>query len=310
MRVFVAGASGVIGRPLVPRLVEARHEVVGMTRRDERAAEIRQAGAEAVVCDVFDAAALTSAVTEARPEVVIHELTALPPKLDPRDAGVYEANNRIRREGTANLVAAARAAGARRMVAQSIAFVYAPIGDWVKDEEASVMQAEGRFGDAVDAAMELERQVVNAEGIEGVVLRYGFFYGPGSSYASDGYQASEVRRRRLPVVGKGDATFSFIHVDDAAAATVIAAERGEPGIYNITDDDPAPMREWVPAYAAALGARPPRTIPVWLARLIAGKEILGMATVLRGASNAKAKRELGWQPAHASWREGFRDALG
>jgi nucleoside-diphosphate-sugar epimerase len=310
MRVFVAGASGVIGRPLLPRLVAAGHEVTGMTRREERAEEIRAAGAEAAICDVFDTDALAAAVVAARPEVVVHELTALPEKLDIRDADVYDANNRIRREGTANLVIAAAAAGARRMVAQSVAFLYAPEGDWVKDEDAPILQDDGTFGEAVDATMDLERQVLGADGIDGLVLRYGFFYGPGSSYAPGAYQAEEVRKRRFPIVGSGDGTFSFIHVDDAAAATVAAVERGAPGVYNVADDEPAPMRDWVPAYAEALGAKRPFRIPAWLARLVAGPAVVGMATGLRGASNAKAKRDLGWVPKHPSWRQGFKDALG
>jgi len=311
MRVFLAGASGVIGRPLVPALVAAGHEVTGTTRKAERVGEIEAAGATAVVCDALDRDALAAAVRGARPEVVVHELTALPERLDPRKKGVYEATARIRREGTANLVAAAQAAGARRLVAQSIAFVYAPQGDWVKAEDAPTMSdAEGEFGEALAATMDLERQVLGADGLEGLVLRYGFFYGPGSSYRRDGYQAEEVRRRRFPIVGNGDGTFSFVHVDDAVSATVAAVERGAPGIYNIVDDEPAHSRDWIPAYAAAVGAKPPRRVPAWLVRLVAGKGIAAFATTLRGAANAKAKRELGWQPAHASWRTGFRDALG
>ncbi len=230
MRVFVAGASGAIGRPLVRRLVAAGHQVTGMTRREDRAEEIRAAGADGVVCDVFDPDALAEAVAGAEPEVVVHELTALPPELDPRKKGVYDANNRIRTEGTRNLIAAARAAGAGRFVAQSIAFIYAPIGGWVKSEDDPVMtEAGGEFGTALDATMDLERQVLGAEGMEGLVLRYGFFYGPGTSYAADGYQADEVRRRRFPIVGGGDGVFSFIHVEDAAAATVAAASAEVPG---------------------------------------------------------------------------------
>lgn len=310
MRVFVAGASGVIGRPLVRRLVEAGHQVTGTTRREDRAAEIRAAGAEAAVCDALDAESIATAVAAAKPDVIVHQLTSLPAKLDPREEGIYDANNRIRREGTANLLAAASAAGVGRMVAQSIAFVYAPQGDWVKAEDAPVMRDEGSFGGAVDAAMDLERQVLGAAGIDGLVLRYGFFYGPGSSYASGGYQADEVRRRRFPIVGAGDGTFSFIHIDDAVEATVPALDRGAPGIYNVVDDEPAPIRDWVPAYAEALGAKRPMKVPVWLARLVAGRALVGMATGLRGASNAKAKRELGWEPRYASWRQGFREGLG
>ena len=202
MRVFLAGASGAIGRPLVRALVAGGHEVTGMTRREPAAAEIRAAGAAAAVCDVFDRPALERAVAAAEPEVVIHELTALPARLDLRERGVYDANNRIRTEGTRNLIAAAGAAGARRIVAQSIAFVYAPIGGPVKVEDDPVMNgAEGEFGAALDAAFELERQVLAADGL---VMRYGFFYGPGTSYASDGAQAEDVRRRRFPIVGTGD----------------------------------------------------------------------------------------------------------
>ncbi len=311
MRVFLAGASGAIGKRLVPALVAAGHEVTGTTRKSERVPEIEAGGATAVICDALDRDALIAAVADARPEVVVHELTALPERLDPRKKGVYAATARIRREGTANLVAAAKAAGARRLVAQSIAFVYEPRGDWIKDEDAPVMAAaEGEFGEALESTMNLERQVLEAEGLEGLVLRYGFFYGPGSSYRRDGFQAEEVRKRRFPVVGSGDSTFSFIHVDDAAAATVAAVERGAPGIYNVVDDEPAPAREWIPVYAEAVGAKPPRRLPAWLVRLVAGKAIAQFATTLRGASNAKAKRELGWQPSHSSWRAGFRDALG
>ncbi len=311
MRVFVAGAAGVIGRPLVPALVAAGHDVTGTTRKQERVAEIEAAGATAVVCDALDAQALRAAVVVARPEVVVHELTALPERLDPREKGVYAATARIRRNGTANLVAAAQAAGARRIVAQSIAFVYAPEGEWVKSEDDPVMaSAEGEFGEALASTMDLERQVLEAGGMEGLVLRYGFFYGPGSSYRSDGFQAEEVRRRRFPVVGRGDGMFSFVHVDDAAAATVAAVERGAPGIFNVVDDEPARGRDWIPVYAQAIGAKPPRRVPAWLVRLVAGRGVAAFATSLRGASNAKAKRELGWQPEHASWRTGFRDALG
>jgi nucleoside-diphosphate-sugar epimerase len=310
MRVFVAGASGVIGTPLVRLLLDAGHEVTGMTRRDEKAEEIRAAGAEAVVCDVFDAEALTAAVVRARPEVVVHVLTALPAKFNPR-SDYLAATNRVRTEGTRNLVAAARAAGARRIVAESIAFYYRPEGDWVKDEEAPrVLGADGNFGRAFDAAAELERQVSEAEGIEGVALRYGWLYGPGTYYDRGGSQAEDVLKRRSPIVGAGTGTFSFIHVDDAASAAAAAVERGAPGAYNVVDDEPAPLREWVPVYAEALGAKPPRRVPFWLARLVAGRAIAESALQMRGASNAKAKRELGWEPAHPSWRQGFRASLG
>ena len=312
MRVFLAGATGVIGRRLMPQLTAAGHEVTAMTRSEERAAALRDAGASPVVCDVFDAEGVHGAMVEAAPEIVLHELTDLPPNLDPRKMEEQAAgNDRIRTEGTRNLVAAAVAAGARRMVAQSIAFAYAPSRGGLRTEDDPLWDdAPWPWSRSIEALHELENAVTRTEGIEGIVLRYGFFYGPGSAYAADGHFAREVRRRRLPVVGKGSGVFSFIHVDDAAAATVAAMERGAPGIYNVVDDDPAPLRDWVPAYAEAMGAKPPRRVPVWLARLLAGRYTASMATTLGGASNAKAKAQLGWEPRHPSWRQGFRDALG
>ena len=306
-RIFVAGASGAIGRPLVAALVAAGHEVTGMTRREAAAAEIDAAGARGVVCDVFDPEALRATVAAASPEVVVHELTSLPADLDLRKPGVYDANNRIRREGTRNLLDAARSAGAQRVVAQSVAFVYQPLGGPVKSEDDPVMvDAPGEFGTALAATMDLERQVLEHGGL---VLRYGFFYGPGTSYAGDGYQASEVKRRRFPIVGRGDGVFSFVHVDDAAAATVAACERGATGVYNVCDDDPAPLRDWLPVYAAAVGAKRPLRVPRLLARLLAGPAVVAFATTLRGASNAKAKAALGWEPRHPSWRRGFVEAV-
>jgi nucleoside-diphosphate-sugar epimerase len=311
MRIFVAGASGVIGRPLVRQLIGAGHQVTGMTRRESRAEEVRAAGATPVVCDVFDSRALGETVAAARPEVVVHELTALPAKLDVRERGVYDANNRIRTEGTRNLVAAARAAGARRLVAQSICFVYAPVGGPVKGEADPVVEGmPGEFGASVEATMELERRVLGADRIDGLVLRYGFFYGPGTSYAADGHQAAEVRRRRFPIVGAGTGVFSFVHVEDAAAATVAACERGAAGVYNVCDDEPAAVRDWLGVYAEAIGAKRPMRIPKLVARLVAGKEAAAFATELRGAANAKARRELGWAPRYPSWRQGFQQALG
>jgi 2-alkyl-3-oxoalkanoate reductase len=309
--VFVAGASGAIGRPLVDRLIAAGHEVVGMTRREGRAAEIRDAGADCVVCDVFDTEALTDAMTAAKPEVVVHELTSLPARIDPRRGETYAATNRLRTEGTANLVAAARAAGARRFVSQSIAFIYAPVGPMVVAESAPVLEEiSGHLGEGMAATLDGERQVLAADGLEGLVLRYGYFYGPGTSFAPDGTMAEDVRRRRFPIVGSGEGRMSFVHVEDASAATVAACERGGPGVYNVCDDEPAPMREWIPVYAEVIGARRPFRVPVWLARVFAGKTLARMMTELRGASNAKAKRELGFEPRYPSWRQGFAEALG
>ena len=309
MRVFVAGGSGAIGRPLLPRLIAAGHEVTGTTRSEERAEAIRAAGARPVICDVLDAEALHAAVQEAAPEVVVHELTALPHRFDPGDKEFYAHTNRLRTEGTRTLLDAARTAGARRMICQSIAFAYAPGRQAeVKDEDAPLaLGAPPPFGDGVRAIAEMERAVVGAEGLDGLVLRYGWFYGPGTYYADDGSMAADVRKRRFPIIGKGTGLFSFVHVDDAASATVAAVERGAPGVYNVVDDDPGPQREWLPVYAEAIGAKKPLRVPVWIARLVAGK-VASVASVQPGASNAKAKRELGWEPRWPSWRQGFREA--
>lgn len=307
MRVFVAGATGAIGRPLVSQLLAAGHEVTGMTRVPERAEGVRAAGAEAVVCDVFDADGVRGAIAEARPEAVVHQLTDLPADYDTNPARLARGTNRLRREGTRVLLDAAQAAGARRFVAQSLAFVYAPDGEWVKDEEAPLASApEG----VVVSVRALEQAVLEAPALEGIVLRYGQFYGPGTWYAADGSIAERVRRRRFPIVGRGEGRFSFIHVEDAAAATVAAIERGRPGVYNICDDEPAPLREWLPVYAAALGAKPPRRVPALLARMVAGATAAQAATAMRGAANGKAREELAWSPRYPSWREGFRGALG
>jgi nucleoside-diphosphate-sugar epimerase len=302
MKVFVAGASGVIGRPTVRQLLAAGHDVVGMTRREERAEEIRADGAEAVVCDAFDTEGLREVVMAARPEVVAHLLTALPERYD-RRSDYLEPTNRIRVEGTRNLIAAAVASGTRRMVAESNAFAYRREGGWVKDEEEGI---EDRVGPG-RATGELERQVLGAD-LEGLVLRYGWIYGPGTYYDRGGQEALEVERRRLPIVGKGTGTFSFVHSEDAATATVATVERGAPGIYNVVDDEPTAMREWLPVYAQALGAKRPRRVPYRLAQLIAG-DAARAAVELRGADNAKAKHELGWEPRYPSWRQGFPASL-
>ncbi len=279
-----------------------------MTRREERAAEIREAGAEAVVCDVYDAEALREAVVAARPEAVVHALTALPQRFNARTD--LKPTDRIRVEGTRNLVAAAQAAGAKRIVAESVSFFYAPEGSWVKDEEAPLdVDAPGKVGAAVAAITDLERQVLGAEGLDGLVLRFGWFYGPDTYIGPGGSQAEEVRKRRYPIVGAGDATFSFIHIEDAAAAVVAALERGASGIYNVADDEPSPLREWLPFLAETLGAKPPRRVPLWLVGLVVGRTMARAAAGTRGAANAKAKRELGWEPAHPSWRQGFAEVF-
>jgi nucleoside-diphosphate-sugar epimerase len=310
MRVFVAGASGVIGRPLVRQLVEAGHEVTGMTSKQENTGPIEAAGATPIVCDALDAPAVESALREAAPEAVISQLTRLPREYNPRKID-YGPTNRARAEGGHNLIEAARATGARRFITQSVAFIYAPEGDMVKSESARPWtDAPEPFRAGAASTLEHEREATEAPGLEGVVLRYGQFYGPDTYYARDGNIAEQVRRRRFPIVGRGEGMFSFVHTDDAAGATVAALGRGVAGIYNVVDDEPAPLWEWLPIYAEALGAKPPRRVPTFLARLLGGPFAAAFATELRGASNAKAKRELGWQPRHPSWRAGFSEALG
>jgi nucleoside-diphosphate-sugar epimerase len=310
MRVLVAGATGAVGRPLVGRLLLAGHDVVGLTRRGDRAAELRAAGAQAVVGDALDAARLREIVLRVAPDAVVDQLTSLPRDYDVRRKDVYDANDRVRARGTGALVDAAREAGVRRYVLQSVAFLYAPEGGWVKDEgDRAWADAPAPFGRSVDVLVVNERKVVDSAAFDGIVLRYGFFYGPGTYYAPQGAIAEQVRRRRFPVVGRGDGVSSFVHVDDAATAVVAALERRAPGRFNIVDDEPAPLREWLPRYAEAIRAAPPRRIPGWVARLAAGPFPVAAATRLRGASNAKARRELGWQPAIASWRDGFATAL-
>jgi nucleoside-diphosphate-sugar epimerase len=314
MRIFVAGATGAVGRLLVERLLAGGHQVTGLTRSEERAAALREQGAEPVVADVFDAGAIRAAVERAEPEVLVNELTDIPHNLNPR---TYEkdmaGNDRIRVEGTRNLLDGAKAAGTRRVVAQSISFAYAPQADRslrVEDDELW-LDAPPPFRRSTEALHSLESQVLGAEGIESFVLRYGFFYGPRTGYAADGGTAAAIRKRQFPIVGGGTARWSFIHVDDAASATVRAVEANDapPGVYNIVDDDPAPVSAWLPALAEALGAKPPRKVPAWLARLVAGPFSVMAMTQLQPASNVKAKHELGWSPAIASWKEGFRTAL-
>jgi nucleoside-diphosphate-sugar epimerase len=312
MRILVAGSTGVVGRRLVPELVREGHRVSAMTRKPDRVDALEAAGAEPVVCDVFDAERLHQLVAAARPEVVIQHLTDLPWNLNPRNLKrAYEGNDRLRSQGSANLVDAATAAGARRFVAQNVCFAYAPTGPPVLDETAPLARpTDPPFDRTAHVYVEMERRIVEARELEGLVLRCGFWYGPGTTFASNGYTAREVRRRRFPVIGDGAGLFSFVHVDDVVDATIAAVHRGEPGPYNVCDDDPAPMREWLPIYAEALAALPPRRIPAWLGRIIAGRFLVVQATRMRGASNEKAKRELGWKPRYASWREGFRAALG
>ena len=311
MKVFVAGATGVIGRRLLPRLTRDGHEVTAITRSQGRVGQLRDYGAKPMVCDVFDRDKLKQAVALAEPEVVIHQLTNLPPRIDPRH--VKEAlaqTNKLRSEGTQILMDAAKSAGARCFIAQSISSYYAPAPTWPATEsEPLYTQAPAAFADAVHAIDNLEHTVLNTPGIDGIVLRYGYFYGPGTIYAADGTFAEDVRHRRIPIIGNGGGVLSFVHVDDAAAATVLALYQGKPGIYNIVDDDPTPFREWLPIYAALLNAPRPMRLPKFIGRLGAGRFGVYFMTEQRGASNTKAKQQLGWRPTYSSWSKGFRSEL-
>ncbi|MGZ5313206.1 MAG: NAD-dependent epimerase/dehydratase family protein [Solirubrobacterales bacterium] len=312
MRVALAGASGVIGGPLISALNEAGHEVTGITRSGQGAERIRAAGGEPAVADVLDREQVTSAITAARPEVVVSHLTKLPPDLNPRNMKqAYAANDQIRGEGTANMLAGAKSAGARRILVQNICFMYAAEGDSVKSEDAPLYsKGPEHILATVRLHQEMERSVTERGDIEGLVLRFGFWYGPGTSFASDGYSAGEVKKRRFPIVGDGAGIFSFCHIDDVVGATMAGLTAGDSGIHNVCDDEPAPVRDWLPEYARALGAPPPRRVPKWLARFFVGGYGATMMTKLRGASNEKAKRELGWTPRYPSWRQGFREGLG
>ena len=303
MRVFVAGASGAIGTRLVPQLVERGHEVIGTSRSPQKADRLRSLGAEPVVLDLLDPAAVRSAVAAARPDAIVHQATALSGASDFKHFDrSFAATNRLRTAGTDALLAAARDAGVTQFAAQSYAgWPYAREGGPVKTEDDPLDSAPvAGMRETLAAIRHLEEAVVAAGG---VALRYGGFYG-----SPDDAQLEPVRKRRFPIVGDGDAIWSFVHLDDAAAATVLALERGATGIYNVADDEPAPVREWLPALAAAIGAKPPRHVPRWLARLAAGEVGVVLMTETRGASNRKAKDELGWTLRKPSWRQGFADA--
>jgi nucleoside-diphosphate-sugar epimerase len=308
MRILVAGATGALGKQLLPRLAAAGHEVWGMTRTPAKRDVVRELGGTPLVADALDPDAVARAVAEAEPEAIVHQLTGLSGSLDLRRFDrTFAMTNRLRSEGTDHLLAAGRAVGARRFVAQSYGgWPYARTGGPVKSEDDPLDPAPAASMSAALAAIRhLEAAVTGADWTEGIALRYGGFYGPGTSFEPGGEQYEELRKRRFPIVGDGAGVWSFVHIEDAAEATVAALERGRRGIYNVVDDEPAPVAEWLPAAAAAVGADPPRRVPLWLGRLLAGEAAAVMMTSVRGASNAKAKRELGWTPAHPSWREGF-----
>jgi 2-alkyl-3-oxoalkanoate reductase len=313
MKVFVAGASGAVGRRLVPRLVAEGYQVVAMTRDAGKAPWLSEVGAYPVIADALDRAAVRSAMAGTEPEVVIHQLTAL------SGAGNYKQfdrefalTNRLRTEGTDYLLEGARTAGVRRFIAQSYGnWNYARTGTGLKTEQDPFdATPPANQKESLAAIRYLESAVAGAEGIEGIALRYGNFYGPGTGLAMDGAIVAQIRKRRLPIMGNGSGVWSFVHTDDAAAAAIAAIRHGAPGAYNVADDEPLPVSVWLPLLAKAVGAKRPMRVPVWLGRLAAGEVGVSMMTQIRGTSNAKAKAELGWTPQYRTCQEGFRNGLG
>ena len=307
-KIFVAGATGAIGRQLVPRLVAAGHEVHGMTRSESKQELLDQMGAVPVVADALDPDQVAEAVGRAKPDVIVHELTAIGAINMRRVDRDFAMTNRLRTEGTDHLLSAGQAVGVRRFIAQSVAGygIYARTGGWIKTEEDPLETEPAReMRETLAAIRHLETAVLGARWTEGIVLRYGAFYGPGTSLAPGAEQFELVRRRKFPLVGEATGVWSFIHVADAAEATVAAVEHGSRGAYNVVDDEPAPVSDWLPALAQELGAKPPMRVPRMVARVLAGEAGVAMMTELRGASNAKAKQELRWRPAHPSWRAGW-----
>lgn len=312
MKVFVAGSTGAIGRVLVPQLLENGHEVIALVRNVRMAEALLPAGAKIVTADALNKEELTAAIRKAEPEVIIHQLTAIAhvhnlKKLDEE----FVLNNRFRTEVTDTLLTAARLVGARRFIAHSFCgWTYAREGGPVKTEEDRLdPHPPAAFTQTLAAIRHLEDRVRRTVDLQALALRYGAFYGPGTGIAADGPMVELVRKRLMPIIGNGAGIWSFVHITDAACATVAAVSNGSPGIYNIVDDDPAPVSLWLPALAAAVGGKPPFRVPIWLGKLAIGEGGTSMMTEIRGSSNAKAKRELGWKPTYQSWRQGFVEGL-
>lgn len=313
MRVFLAGATGALGQRLLPMLIEAGHDVVGTTRKPANRAVLEKAGAAAMVMDGLDEESVKQAVGAAAPDVVIHQLTSLQGPFDLKNFdAAFATTNTLRTTGTDYLLAAARAAGVRRFVAQSFTgWTNERGGSRIKDETDPLdPDPTAASRQTLAAIAYVERTVPAATGLEGLALRYGGFYGPGTGLGAGGDQLDVVRKRRFPLVGGGTGIWSLINIDDAARATLCALDHGEPGVYNIVDDEPAPVSDWLPYLADCVGAKAPMRLPAWLARPMIGEHGISMMTRIRGSSNAKAKRELGLRLAYPSWREGFRSGLG
>jgi nucleoside-diphosphate-sugar epimerase len=311
MKIFIAGASGAIGSQLVPQLVARGHEVVGTTHSAVKTGALRALGAEPVIVDALDPDSVADVVARAEPEVIVHQLTALSRRPNFREVKrAVAATNRLRTEGTDHLLAAARAVGVRKFVAQSNAVWVERTGGPVVDENGRLEPNPPAKAEALVAALRhLEEAVTGISWADGIALRYGVFYGARTGLTGP-VMAEQIRKRRFPIVGGGGGVCSLVHITDAASATVAAIERGKPGIYHVGDDKPAPVRDWLPELARALGAKPPRRVPAWLVRLLAGEAVVDMMTRARGISSEKTKRELGWTLRYPSWRTGFAEGLG
>jgi nucleoside-diphosphate-sugar epimerase len=309
MNVFVAGATGAVGRQLVPLLVSRGHQVIATTRTAGKMARLRETGARAVVMDALDRESVIRAITAARPNVIVHQMTSLASMRSLKHFDrEFAMTNRLRTEGTANLLEGAQLAGVERFVAQSYTnWTNAPEGGRIKTEDDPLDPAPPReMRRTLDAIRRLEALVLETSGVTGLVLRYGNFYGPGTSLAPGGTAVEAVRRRQFPIVGRGTGIWSFIHIADAGYATLLALEHAATGVYNIVDDEPAEVSVWLPYLAAAIGAKPPRHVPAWIGRLIIGEPGVSMMTAIRGSSNARAKSVLNWRPLYPTWRDGFR----
>lgn len=314
MKIFIAGSTGAVGKVLVPQLVADGHEVVALVRTKDKGREIESTGAKPAIADALNREDVTAVIRQAEPEIIIHQLTALASitgdfrKFDQE----FALTNRFRTEVTDTLLAAAREVRTRRFIAQSFCgWPFARQGGPIKTEEDPLdPDPPAGFGKTLAAIRYLENAVLEASGVEAFALRYGFFYGPGTGIARDGAIVEMVRKRRIPLVGDGAGIWSFIHIEDVARATAAAMDRGTPGIYNIVDDEPAPVSTWLPFMADVLGARPPRRVPAWIARFLIGEGGVSMMTRSRGGSNRKAKRELDWALIYPSWRRGFSEEFG